>query len=36
MTVDTDLRERSIDDSLRTQRLLDQVWENGLENERAV
>jgi predicted dehydrogenase len=36
MTVDNRLRERSIDDSLRTQRLLDAVWENGLENEGAV
>ncbi|MCG6948343.1 MAG: Gfo/Idh/MocA family oxidoreductase [Acidobacteria bacterium] len=36
MTVDTGLRDRSIDDSLRTQRLLDRVWKNGLENEGAV
>ena len=36
MTIDTSLRDRSIGDSLRTQRLLDRVWENGLENERAV
>jgi predicted dehydrogenase len=35
MTVDDGLRERSIDDSLRTQRLLDRVWKSGLENERA-
>jgi len=36
MTVDGGLLERSIDDSLRTQRLLDQIWKNGLENEGAV
>lgn len=31
MTVDDALFERSVDDSLRTQRLLDQIWESGLE-----
>jgi predicted dehydrogenase len=36
MTADSGLRERSIDDSLRTQRLLDAVWKNGLENEETV
>lgn len=33
MTTNAALSERSIDDSLRTQRLLDAVWQNGLENE---
>jgi predicted dehydrogenase len=36
MTVDNGLRERSIGDSLRTQRLLDEVWNKGLENGEAV
>ena len=36
MTIDNGLRERSIGDSLRTQRLLDEVWKKGLENEEAV
>ena len=34
MTVDEGLRERSIADSVRTQSLLDAVWESALENER--
>ena len=33
MTVDERLRERSIADSLRTQRLLDAVWKSALDNE---
>lgn len=33
MTQDEALRERSIDDCVRTQRLLDTVWENALANE---
>ena len=32
-TTDASLRERSIADSLRTQALLDQVWESGMENK---
>ena len=36
MTANPALRERSIDDSLRTQRLLDAVWQNALENEREA
>ncbi len=33
MTVDERLRGRSITDSLRTQSLLDAVWDSALENE---
>ena len=33
LVANTALREQSIDDSLRTQRLLDRVWQNGLSNE---
>ena len=36
MTIDRSLRDRSIDDSLRTQQLLDTVWASGLENEEKL
>jgi predicted dehydrogenase len=36
MTVEPALRERSIADSLRTQRLLDRVWASGLRNEQPA
>lgn len=36
MTTDVDLQARSISDTVRTQALLDAIWDNALQNERSA